>query len=153
MFCKVKITCDGVDDQKQVAGGESRSLKGGEIHLPKRGWNTSSNNSNIETKTPESLRNVFQKNSLSSLLFLIPGNGCHGPLGRPPALPAPPSWRTPAQGCAHTHRWTFNMITGWQNSQLFKKQKTKLFRLSLFVRNLAVKTEMCQNWTSSILDS
>ena len=29
-----EITCDGVDDQKQVAGGESRSLKGGEIHLP-----------------------------------------------------------------------------------------------------------------------
>ena len=34
---KEKNTCDGVDDQKQVAGGESGTLKGGKLYLP---WST-----------------------------------------------------------------------------------------------------------------
>ena len=31
---KEEKTCDGVDDQKQVAGGESGTLKGGKLYLP-----------------------------------------------------------------------------------------------------------------------
>ena len=113
---KEENTCDGVDDQKQVAGGESGTLKGGKLYVP---WSTEMF-CQLVSYPPGIMYFGWRP-------LYVPGSVCHGPRGRPSARPGPPSWSRPARGCAHTPQWTFNIIM-WSSHRV-KKSAKKLVEL------------------------